>query len=223
MRAGRGLRRMGRTIFITASDTNAGKSWLTTGLIRSLLQQQLRAVAFKPVACGFDERGCNEDIAALLATQGLKNPDEINLYRFAMPAAPALAATAAGVAIEPERLVAWCRQMAAGTDTCLIEGVGGLMVPLTSDYLVSDWIADMPEAEVWLVVGCRLGSINHALLTLDKLKAMGNSPRHIFINAVKAGDNSRLESTRQALLPFLASSSRIHTLTHGQVPGALPV
>lgn len=209
-------------VFITASDTHAGKSWLTAGLVRALLRQQRHAVALKPVACGLDAGGRNEDITALLTAQGLQEADAVNLYRFAMPAAPSLAAAADGTDIDPGQLTAWCRQKAAGTEICLVEGVGGLMVPLTADYLLSDWIGEMPEAEIWLVIGCRIGCINHALLTLARLEVMGRPPRHIIINAVDAADDARLESTRQALLPFVASGSRMHTLAHGEAPGWPP-
>ena len=213
---------MGRTIFITASDTDAGKSWLTAGLARMLRQQGANALALKPVACGYDSEGMNEDIAALLAAQGLQQMEAINLYSFAMPAAPSLAAIAEQRQIDPERLVAWCQKKAAATELCLIEGVGGVMVPLTASYLVSDWLAALPEAEVWLVIGCRLGAINHALLTLAHLEAMGRTPRHIFLNAPTPADEARLESTRNALLPLVAGGIPIHTLAHGQLPERVP-
>jgi dethiobiotin synthetase len=86
---------------------------------------------------------------------------------------------------------------------------------LTDDYLVCNWIKDMPEAEIWLVVGCRLGSINHALLTLDKLKQMGRSPACIILNATSPADNHRLESTQHALTAFLTKGCQVHTLNHG--------
>jgi len=206
---------MGRTIFITASDTDAGKSWLTAGLVKALRRQGMNVLALKPVACGGDAAGRNEDVTALLSAQGLQEPDAINLYCFAKAAAPSLAAAAEQRQIDPDRLVAWCRERAAA-EVCLIEGVGGLMVPLTDHFLVSDWLEAMPEAEIWLVVGCRLGSINHTLLTLARLEAMGRSPRHIFLNAAAVADEARLEETRQLLLPLVARGSRIHTLAHGQ-------
>ena len=213
---------MGRTIFITASDTDAGKSWLTAGLAAALRQQGMSILALKPVACGNDADGSNGDITALLTAQGLHDPDAINLYRFARAAAPSLAATAEQRQIDPDRLVAWCRERASTAELCLIEGVGGLMVPLTDRFLVSDWLGVLAEAEVWLVAGCRLGSINHTLLTLARLEAMGRSPRHIFLNAPMAADQARLEESRQALLPLVARESRIHTLAHGQRLDRLP-
>jgi dethiobiotin synthetase len=206
---------MARSIFITATDTDAGKTWVTTNLIRSMLAAGIQAKALKPVACGLDTEGNNEDITALLNIQRLKHVEDINLYCFQQPDAPSLAAAAENRSINPNRLITWCRKKAEETDICLIEGVGGLMVPLTNDYLVCDWIEDIPEAEIWLVVGCRLGSINHALLTLDKLKNMGRSPARIILNATNPVDNHRLEPTQRAITPFLTESCQIQTLNHG--------
>jgi len=204
---------MTRSIFITATDTNAGKTWVTTGLIRSMLQAGIRAGALKPVACGMDSGGGYEDIAALLQAQHLQDVEAINLYRFQQPAAPALAAAAENRRINPGQLISWCRAQAEAADICLIEGVGGLMVPLTDDYLVCDWIEDMPETEIWLVIGCRLGSVNHALLTLDKFQHMGRSPVRIILNATSPADNKWLESTRRSIVPFLTRSRQVHTIT----------
>ena len=88
-------------------------------------------------------------------------------------------------------------------------------MPLYDGYLVFDWIKDMPETEIWLVIGCRLGSINHALLTLDKLKNMGRSPAHIILNATNPADNHRLEPTQSAITPFLPQDCQVHKLNHG--------
>jgi dethiobiotin synthetase len=206
---------MARSIFITATDTDTGKTWVSTGLIRSMLKAGIHASALKPIACGLDSEGSNEDITALLNIQRLKHVEDINLYCFQQPAAPSLAAAAENRSISPSQLATWCREKAEETDVCLIEGVGGLMVPLTDGYLVCDWIKDMPETEIWLVIGCRLGSINHALLTLDKLKNMGRSPAHIILNATNPADNHRLETTQSAITPFLPQDCQVHRLNHG--------
>jgi len=201
-------------IFITATDTDAGKTWVTTGAVRSLLAAGKHALAVKPVACGLDAAGRNEDIQVLLDAQGLQDADAINLYRFAWPATPAQAAAAEAAAIEPKHLLQWCRDQTA--DICLIEGVGGLMVPLTDSWLVSDWIGAMPDCEVWLVVGCRLGAINHTLLTLSALKGMGREPGRIILNAACSRDEGWLEPVRQAITPFLPAACQLHTLRHGE-------
>ncbi|MDQ7000615.1 MAG: dethiobiotin synthase, partial [Mariprofundus sp.] len=135
---------MGCNVFITATDTEAGKTWVTASAICSLLQQGVHARALKPVACGVDEAGKNEDIERLLAAQGLENANDINLYHYALPAAPSQAAAAEGQRIDTDHLVQWCHRQSEDVHTCLIEGVGGLMAPLTDSLFVSDWIAAMP-------------------------------------------------------------------------------
>ncbi|MCF7821614.1 MAG: dethiobiotin synthase [Mariprofundaceae bacterium] len=209
---------MGRKIFVTATDTGAGKTWVTASVIRALLDEGKKAKALKPIACGLDEAGRNEDIDALLAAQSLDDADLISRYRYHLPAAPSQAAAAEGQAIDLAELVQWCEAEASKTEICLIEGVGGLMVPLTCNWLVSDWINAIPDAEIWLVVGCRLGAINQTLLTLGKLKQMGRTPARIFFNAATAEQNDWITSTRQAVKPFLNQECQIHMLNHGEKP-----
>ena len=202
-----------RTIFITATDTGAGKTAITALLARSLRAAGVQATALKPVASGLDGNGINEDITTLLAACHLSDVDAINLYRFAMPVAPSLAAAAEGQQIDPRRLIAWCRQRCEQKQIGLIEGVGGLMVPLTPGFLVRDWLAGMPEAETMLVVPARLGAINHALLTLAELRRMHRVPRWIVINDVGA-DTHMVEQVAGALDVHLAPRTSVLMLPH---------
>jgi len=208
----------GYKVFITATDTDAGKTWVTTAAVGSLLAQGVQAKAMKPVACGLDDVGRNNDVEALLAAQNFSRADQINLYRFAMPAAPSQAAAAEGVAVDPSALVQWCRDQSNGIETCLIEGVGGLMTPLTDRWLVSDWIEAMPDYEVWLGVGCKLGAINQTLLTLAKLEQMERLPTRVFFNAISAEHNAWIEPTQNAVAPFLNSDCEISILKFGECP-----
>ncbi len=205
---------MASKVFITATDTDAGKTWVTLSALRSL--GSAASLALKPVACGVDRHNANEDVSAFLAAQGLSCADQISLHCFSLAAAPSQAAAAEEVAIDPDKLVAWCDSRAATTGACLIEGVGGLMVPVTDNWLVSDWIEAMPKYEVWLVVGCKLGAINQALLTLDKLKQMNRAPSHVFFNAPRPEFNNWVEPVRQAVEPFLSAHTSVHTLKFGE-------
>jgi len=205
-------------IFITGTDTDAGKTWVTAAAARSFSGQNVGARALKPVACGLDGDGKNEDIESLLSAQCLTDANDINLYRYAMPAAPSQAAAAEAQLLDAEKLLHWCHEQAADVDTCLIEGVGGLMTPLTDTWLVSDWIAAMPDFEVWLVVGCKLGAINQTLLTLDKLTQMQRTPARIFFNATSVEHNDWIEPTRQAVAPFLNPGCLISSLEFGTYP-----
>ncbi|NWF38929.1 dethiobiotin synthase [Mariprofundus sp. NF] len=208
-------------IFITATDTEAGKTWVTASVVRALLHEGRSAKALKPIACGLDEAGRNEDIDLLLAAQQVDDADQISLFRYALPAAPSQASAAEDQIVDTEKLVQWCEEQSSEVETCLIEGVGGLMVPITDDWLVSDWINALPDAEVWLVVGCRLGAINQTLLTLEKLKQMGRTPARIFFNATKPEFNTWLEPTRKAVEPFLNQSCAIHALKFGKAPNVI--
>jgi len=208
---------MASKVFITATDTDAGKTWVTASAVRSLLSQNEIVRALKPVACGLNNAGQNEDIQVLLSAQDLQNPNNICLYRFEKPAAPSQAGDAEGKQVDPHELVGWCEEKSSDVEITLIEGVGGLMVPITYNWLVSDWIQAMPDAEVWLVVGCKLGAINQTLLSLDKLKQMGRAPTRIFFNATKPEQNDWVASTRKAVEPFLNQAScTIHCLKFGE-------
>ncbi len=208
---------MGRKIFITATDTGAGKTFITANLIRLLLEQGIDASAIKPVASGVAENGINEDVAALMQAQQLSDPDPVNLYTFQLPASPHIAAATEAQCIEPEALVDWCHAQAEKVDLCLIEGVGGLMVPLNESYLVSNWIADLHDCEVVLVVEARLGCINHALLTIEQLKHLNMPPKFIVINAPDESDIA--SQAEESLAVYLPASSILLRIPFRARPG----
>jgi len=210
-------------IFVTAIDTDAGKTWVTAAAIGSLLQAGIAAKALKPIACGLDEYGHNEDIETLLAAQQLNHADQINCYRYALPAAPSQAAAAEQKTIDTEHLLRWCHQQSSHIETCLIEGVGGLMTPITDHWLVSDWIAAMPDYQIWLVVNCKLGAINQTLLTLDKLGHMGRMPERILFNATSETYNDWIAPTRNAVELFLNQDCTIHCLKYREKSEVVPI
>ena len=116
--------------------------------------------------------------------------------------------------IEPELLKQWCQQKIKQHDITLIEGIGGLMVPLTPTYLVSDWLTDLPGSEVILVVGAKLGCINHTLLTLHQLASQKRSPACIIINDSTGMQD--LDGLQSAISPFLTASTTLLTCGYQQ-------
>lgn len=204
------------TVFVTATDTGAGKTAITALLLHHLLTSGIDAVALKPVASGCPKGEINEDVAALLEAAG-KSPaeaDDINLYSFAMPAAPSIAAAAEGRTIDAGELTAWCRRRCQTARVCLVEGVGGLMVPLTPSFLVRDWLAAMPEAALLLVVPARLGAINHTLLTLAEISRLGRTPRWVVINDSIGGQQAMAAQIAGVLQFHLAPETSVFTLPH---------
>ncbi len=212
---------MSRAVFITATDTDAGKTWVSKHLIQALLRQREKAKAIKPIACGLNSKGDNEDVRILLETQGLAYASDINCYSFYQPAAPSIAAHAEGKSIDPKHLTDWCSEQFESNKLCLIEAIGGLMVPITPNYLVSDWLSDMPDMPVILIIGAKLGCINHALLSLAYLSSIGRDPTWVIINNSDGTQNTAV--IKEALLPHIQSPSSILECDYHQPENLSPL
>lgn len=197
---------MPRSIFITATGTHAGKTWVTEQLL-SLLQGLAQDVqALKPIASGRLASGMNEDVALLLAKQPHKTLAAINFQTFQHPVAPALASQLEQQDLDVEQLLDWLINQENMHDLTLIEGVGGLMVPLIANdkqtWLVSDWLQAMLDVDVLLVVPLRLGCMNQALLSCTALANMGKTPKWVVFNDIDS--NGTGLATINILKPCLA-------------------
>jgi dethiobiotin synthetase len=157
-------------LFITGTDTGVGKTWCSLALMRRWQAQGRRVAGMKPVASGCEMTPAglrNADAEALLRQSGLAlDYALVNPYAFAPPIAPHLAARAAGRRIEIESIVAAYHALRRQADRVLVEGVGGWRVPLNERESLKD-LALALDAGVILVVGLRLGCINHALLSAE--------------------------------------------------------
>jgi dethiobiotin synthetase len=159
--------------FIAGTDTEIGKTFVTCALLHALRDRGLTAVGMKPVAAGFDAHGKNEDVEQLLAASSIQAPHElVNPYAFAAAVAPHIAAAEEGRVIELPRIVAAFGQLRAMADAVVVEGVGGFCVPFGPQCDAAD-LAVALDLPVILVVGLRLGCINHALLTAQAIAARG--------------------------------------------------
>ncbi len=158
--------------FVTGTDTEIGKTWCTLALIQHFKTQGLRVAGMKPIASGCcrSDRGLrNSDAEKILEVSGLEVPyDWVNPYAFEPPIAPHLAAAQMGQTIELENIVSKYKQLAAFADTVVIEGVGGWRVPVNATQSLKDIVLAL-DVPVILVVGLRLGCINHALLTAEAI------------------------------------------------------
>lgn len=163
-------------VFVTGTDTDCGKTRVATQLIRALRATGRRVAGFKPVAAGAvmrDGELQNDDALALRAAAGLESPYEIlNPYCFAPPIAPHLAAAEQGVTIELAPIEQAYRRLAAASELVVVEGAGGWLVPIGPDRTMAD-VALALGLPVVMVVGLRLGCLNHALLTAAAVAASG--------------------------------------------------
>ena len=162
-----------RTWLVTGTDTEVGKTFATCALLLALRNQGIQAIGMKPIAAGADENGANDDVERLIAASGVDTPrDLINPYLFQPAIAPHIAAAEAGQLIDIGHIVAAFEKLRRMADAVLVEGVGGFCVPLGHDCDTAD-LAERLALPVILVVGMRLGCINHALLTCQAIAARG--------------------------------------------------
>ncbi|WP_020176492.1 dethiobiotin synthase [Methyloferula stellata] len=196
-------------VFITATGTDAGKTFVTAGLIRALRAGGQKVSALKPVASGFDETDPKgSDPAVLLEALGREvSPaelDAISPWRFKAPLSPDMAARKEGRSIDVEKLAAFCQAAIAGNDgLVLIEGVGGIMVPLDTRFTVLDWMQRL-ALPIILVGGTYLGAVSHCLSALETLKTRNLLPRMIVINESE-GSTVTMDDTLETLSHFCGS------------------
>lgn len=164
---------MSATYFITGTDTEVGKTFITCALLHRARLDGLTAVALKPIAAGTDAHGINEDVAEITAANHIALPPEIiNPYCFTPAIAPHIAAREAGVEVDFRRIQASVTTAQALADLVLVEGAGGFRIPLGVDRDSADLTVALC-VPVILVVGMRLGCLNHALLTAEAIAARG--------------------------------------------------
>ena len=154
--------------FITGTDTEIGKTLVTRVLMTAIKKQGKRVAGMKPVACGCEETmaGLRNEDALKLMQHNTHDHDYsiINPYAFALPIAPQFAAAETGTVINLDTIVSAYKLLAGVTDYLFVEGIGGWCVPLDEDVMLADLVR-MLDLSVILVVGLRLGCINHALLS----------------------------------------------------------
>jgi dethiobiotin synthetase len=162
--------------FVTGTDTEIGKTLVSSTMLHALVQQGVRAASMKPVAAGAELRDGawhNEDADRLAAAANVELPVALSTpYLLRDATAPHIAAAQDGVTIDLAHIRACYDQVAAQADAVVVEGVGGFRVPLTDKHDTAD-LAQQLALPVILVVGLRLGCLNHALLTAEAIAARG--------------------------------------------------
>lgn len=162
---------MNRAYFITGTDTEVGKTFVTCALLHRARASGLRAAGIKALAAGTDENGINDDVDRIRRAADVALPDNIlNPYCFAPAIAPHIAAAEAGVHIDFARIANAVAVARPQADLLLVEGAGGFRIPLGVDRDSADLAVHL-GLPVILVVGMRLGCLNHALLTAEAILA----------------------------------------------------
>ena len=172
------------SLFITGTDTGVGKTYIAVRLLHLLRASGVRCAGMKPICCG-DRR----DAEALLAagSDGL-NIDDVNPVWLKTPAAPIVGSLLEKVAIDVDRILAAFHVLQGRVEYVIVEGTGGWLVPLRSDYFVGDLAAAM-KLQVLVVAQNRLGCLNHAVLTLRSVAAHRLQCAGLVLNSVAASSD----------------------------------
>ena len=187
--------------FITGTDTGIGKTRVTAGLLRAFTLHGHKTVGMKPVASGAEPTPAglrNADALTLQAAASERRSYElVNPYCLAPPVAPHIAALEAGIEIDLTTICSAYARLCSGADMVLVEGIGGWQVPLSPVLELPDLAREL-DLPVILVVGLRLGCLNHALLTARAIQADGRTLAGWVANAIEP-DFGRLEANLATL------------------------
>lgn len=199
---------MGEIIFITGTDTGVGKTVLTALLLTHLRRRKIHALAMKPFCSGG-----RADVRALQQLQpGELSDAEMNPFYFDEPVSPYVGAQKSGIEIRPEEVIAKITRIKSRCDFLLVEGAGGVMVPLGKNFLMRNLIQQL-RAKVLLVSRDRLGTLNHTMLSVLALQSIQIKRLKVILMSQETKDVSAksnrntlqelIEPTNVFLLPFL--------------------
>ena len=198
---------MPKGIFITGTDTGVGKTFIACGLAALLRDFGYRVGVMKPAESGCTERDGQlfpEDAVLLKKASGCEVPlDKICAYPLREPLAPSVAAERQNITIDIEKLIDTYNEICSSHDITLVEGAGGLMVPLLPSYTYADF-ARVLKLPLVVVAANRLGMINHLLLTLEHARCKGLSVLGYVLNQVESELSLAAETNREALATLTA-------------------
>lgn len=195
--------------FVTGTDTGAGKTRFSCLLIEALRAEGIDAVGYKPVCCGD-----RDDALLLAAASGGLDANEVNPVWLKASVAPLVAGMLENQPVDPEFLLEGFRRFSAVHPMVIVEGAGGWRVPLAEGYDMADLAVDL-GLPVIVVVGNKLGALNHAILTVDSIRAMGLPIAGLVINNLM-DELDTAAITNKGIIEQLTGLPILAEIIHGQ-------
>lgn len=206
---------MTRGIFVTGTDTGVGKTFVAAGIARALKEHGVNIGVMKPIHTGCRTRHGRlfpEDTARLIRSAGVDDPIElVTPYVFKEPVAPYVAALKSGINIDVGEILKSYRTLCSRHDYTIVEGIGGLLVPITKSFYVADLIKRL-QLQSLIVTRPGLGTINHTLLTVSCLKGKKIPIIGIVINYRNRVKDTLAEKTAPETLEKLSGVSVLGTI-----------
>ncbi len=201
------------SLFITGTDTDVGKTCVTAGIVNYLSKMNVDVGVMKPFASGYkaNDDSISEDVEILTKYSGVTDPVElINPYFFEIPTSPYEACMKLNREIDISKVVDEYNQLISNHDVVIVEGIGGIMTPISQNYFVSDLISELKLNSI-IVTGSKIGAVNHLMLTYEHSQQKNLNFNGFLINQ-NVPDGYELSSLRQ----------QVSRLTGEKVFGAIP-
>ncbi len=220
--------------FIAGTDTDVGKTVVSKAMLQALADKQLSTIGFKPVAAGCEqvEGELRNSDALHLQTAATVHCDyqDVNPYTLTLPTSPHIAAREDGVVIDVDHLSQKLAAHKAAANVVVVEGAGGWRVPISDDDYLSSWVKK-EQLPVVLVVGIKLGCLNHALLTVEAIKADGLNIVGWVANRINPGTEhyrdiitlleQKIDAPKIGEIPYVPSAKRKDLTRYIQIDALL--
>lgn len=204
-------------LFITGTDTGVGKTYVAAGIAKTLRSAKIDVGVMKPAETGCRSRSGKlipRDAEALIRAAAVRDPlSLVNPYRFQAPVAPSVAAQMERKTIDPGKILKSFKTLSQRHRFMIVEGAGGIMVPLAQGYLFLD-LAEALGLPVLIVARPGLGTINHTLLTIDAIRNRGIMIAGVVINDGQGGRKGPAEATSPAVIQGLSGVPIIGTIAY---------
>ena len=202
-----------KSLFVTGTDTDVGKTCVTAGIVNHLSKMNIDVGIMKPFASGYKATAdsISDDVEILMKYSGVTDPISlINPYYFEIPTSPYDACKQLNLEIDISKVIDSYKQLSSKHEIVIVEGIGGLMTPLSKNYFVSDIILDLGLNSI-IVTGTKIGSVNHIMLTYEHAHQKHLSLNGLIINQ-NVMDGYELSNLRH----------QIHDLTGERIHGVIP-
>ena len=177
-----------KSLFVTGTDTDVGKTCVSASIVKNLRDMDIDVGVMKPFASGHKKNSNSlpQDVEILMKYSGSQDPiDLVNPYFFEIPTSPYDAAKILVQKINLQKVIDAYNKLLSSHDLVIVEGIGGLMTPITQNYFVSNLISEL-DIDTIIVMGSKLGTVNHTLLTYEHCKQMRLKLKGFVINQTES-------------------------------------
>ena len=201
------------SLFVTGTDTDVGKTCVTAGIVSYLSKMKINVGVMKPYASGYKATAdsVSDDVKILMRYSRVNDPiDLVNPYFFKIPTSPYDACKQLNLEIDISRVIDSYKQLTSIHDVVIVEGIGGIMTPISKNYFVSDLIADL-QMNTIIITGSKVGTVNHLMLAYQHAKEKQISLNGFIINQ-NVSDGYELSNLKQQIIDLTEQT------VHGTIP-----